>query len=503
MTATHYSADAVRRSVGHFAAGKAVTAVSAIVLLVLLARLLPKDDYAAYVTLQALVLIVGAVTSFGVNQSVLRYLPEMRALGHNRALYALLWRTIGTRVLVIGLGFLACAALLPWLARGFGLEARQPWVQLYFAVGLLRLVGYFISTAMETLLWPRISQYALALSAAFKLLAVAGLAWRGQVDFPALVIVEALSEALTLTLLLGGLWRAQQRDPMRAAGDPGWATTHRARMRTYGRWNYGSTVLTQLATSAPYRMMAAATLAAESTALLGLVFSIGDMLHRFLPARMGLFVLRSVLVARASTGTPTAVVLDHLNLNFRVNAALVTGFAATALAAGSGAMATLTAGRYTDTGPLLAAVGGVLMLNLWRMQFDLLTSVYERVAWSVLSNSGLIIGLPIAWWAAPGSGAWAIVAAWGIGQATAVAVYAAGLWRQGASRVADVRSGMFFAANLLMSLGMHQLWPAAGWPLKLGAACGAFVLLAAIIRPLTIADLHRWRRPPGPERTAP
>lgn len=495
MTVGHYDGDAVRRSVGHFALGKLVTAASAIVLLVLLARVLPKGDYAAYVTLQALVLIIGAVTSFGVNQSVLRYLPEMRALGHNKALYGLLWRTIASRVVVIGLGFLLCGLALPWLAQWFGLDAQKAWVQLYFVVGLMRLVGYFVSTAMETLLWPRISQYALALSAGIKLLVVSVLVWQGQLDFPALVIVEACTEAIALCALLGGLRHAQRRDPLRSAGDPTWAVTNRARMRNFGRWNYLTTVLTQLSTSAPYRMLAAAALTAESTAQLGLVLSLGDMLHRFLPARMGLFVLRSVLVARASTGMPAHGVLEQLNLNFRINAALITLFSTCALAAGSGAIATVTAGHYVNTGPLLAAVGGVLMLNLWRMQFDLLASIYERVAWSVLSNSGLIVGLPLAWMAAPQGAAWAILAAWATGQGVAIGVYAIGLRRQGASRLADWRSALFFASNLALVLMLDAVWPAAPWTFKLVVALMGLVSLAFLLRPVRYDDVRRWRRP--------
>ena len=499
-----FGAEALRRSLGHFALGKVVTGVSAVVLLVVLARVLPKADYALYATLQGLVLVIGAVASFGINQAVLRFLPEMRALGHNRAMYALLWRGIATRCVAIALGFGVCAFALPWIGATLGLQAYQPWVLAYFAVGTVRLVGFFVATAMESLLWPRVSQYALALASLLKLGATLALAVSGSLDFPTLVVVEAVSESLALLGLVTGLRRNQRTDPRRDSGDPDWARRQIGRLRAFGRQNYISNLVSQLSTTAPYRVLAAATLSVENTALMGLVFGLTDLVRRFLPAEMGRFVLRSVLVADASNGTGNEVVTRRLGLNFRANAVLLTLLSSSALAGGSGALATFTAGKYPGVGPLLAAMGVVLLLNLWRMQYDMLASVVERMWWSIRANLGLAVGPAVAWLAAAPAQGWAVVAGAGAGQLAAITIYRAGSKVGGEAQLADMRSLLYFGLNFILAAGTHWALPSASWMARLLVAITGFVFLTAWLKPVRLRELAAFGgrgTASGPDRT--
>lgn len=499
----HYSGDAIRRSLGHFLLGKGITAIGAVVLLLALARQLPKADFAIYATLQAMVLVVGALTSFGLNQSTLRYLPEMRAQGQNRAMYALVWRTAALRLGVTAAAFAACAAALPWLAGPLGMAEQVAWVALYLGIGALRLTAQFLSSAMEALLWPKISQYALAAAALLKLVLVVSLALTGRLDLPAVVVLEGLGDALALALLATGLRRRQRVDPQAEAGAPDWALQHRARMRHFGRWNYLTTLMTQLATSSPYRLLAPVLLGADRTALLGLVYSLADLLQRFLPARMARLLLRSVIVGRQGPTPDPAATRPPLHLSFRLNAVLLAVATACALAAGSGLLAVLTRGTYTGAGPLLAAALLVLLLDVWRMHNDLLAAVHEQVRSALWANAGLATGLLVAVQAAGELGVWALPLGAAIGQLVAIVLYGALLRELGPYRLLSPRALAYFALAGGSGMAMSMLPATVHWGTKLAAVLVACSVLAVLFRPLRWAELRPAQRPLASVQTNP
>lgn len=490
----HYSAPAVRASLGFFALGKVVTAVAAIVLLLVLARELPKADFAIYASLQAMVLVVGAVTSFGLNQSTLRYLPEMRAQGQNAAMYALIWRTAGHRLLFSTAGFALSAGALPWLAAPLGLEGRQAWVLAYFGVGTLRLTSQFFSSAMEALLWPRISQYALAAAALLKLLLLALLLATGWLSFPSVVLLELVGELLAAVLLTLGLRYRQRADRQANNGDRGWAQAHQARLTHYGRWNYATTLVTQLASTSPYRLLAPLLLGPEKAALLGLVYGLSDLLQRFLPARMARLLLRSVIVGRQGEAA-AATLSGPLALSLRLNLSILALALACAVAAGSGVLATLTAGRYTNAGLLLAAVVAVLGLDVCRVHLDLLASVNERVRAAVGANLGLAAGIGTAVVLTTPCGIWALPIGAAVGQCAAIVLYLCTL--------RDLRAYRIYApkalAFVLVAGGAGAAAQAADgwhWSVRLVLAMALLATGAGLLRPLTTSDLRRLRGSP-------
>jgi O-antigen/teichoic acid export membrane protein len=489
----HHGAKQFRRGLGHFVIGKAGTAACSITLLIILARTLPKADYAIYVTLQAIVMTVGYVTSFGINQTVLRYAPELRAAGQHAALYRLVWRSLWTLGLATGAGFALLAMAQSWLTDWFDLRERQGWVILYFGAGLFRLTGYFLSRVMEALLWQKISQYSLAAAALGKLSLVLLLAGNNHLGLPALVSIELAVEAATLLALMLGLRHNIARDPLRDAGHPGWLAQHRSRMQAYGRWTYVAALFSQLGSSSPYRLLAASLLVSDSTALLGFVYSVTDMLYRFMPAILGQVVIRSVLIARLTQGEGPERLVAWLGLSLRVNATLLGLFVLGSAAVGDSAAAALTAGKYRDAGLLLAALGCVLLLDMLRLQLETLAQVTEHARWTLYGNIALATGVVAAGLAVPSLGLWALPLGAGIGQLAAIAVYQAGLARLGTARIADARILLFLAlaglaAAALRLLGEGQPW----WLMGCAALVLSLVLLVAI-RPFGFGEWKALR----------
>lgn len=485
----HYSADAIRRSLGHFVLGKSVTAVSAVVLLLALAHQLPKAEFALYASLQALVLVVGALTSFGLNQSTLRYIPEMRAHGQNAAMYALIWRTARHRLVLCVGAFSLVAITLPWLDERLGPTAHDAWILLYLVVGTVRLTSQFFSSAMESLLWPKISQYALAVAAVIKLMLVLAL-WRASMlSLPAVVLLELAAELLAFVMLTIGLRRRQKTDPQAAMGDPDWAQTRHARLSRYGRWNYATTLATQLATSAPYRLMAPLVLGPERAAVLALVYGLTDLLQRFLPARMARLLLRSLIVGRQAQAQAAAQD-GPLAMSLRLNLGIVALALACALAAGSGALAMLTGGRYTGVGTLLSMVIVVIGLDVCRSHLDLLASVHERVRASVAANLGLGVGVGSAFALAERWGLLAMPLGAAIGQLVAISLYLHLLRDLSGHRMIAARA-LAFVMLAALAGAAAQIPEGWHWAMRLVLAMLLVAGAAAWTKPFTRADLRR------------
>lgn len=433
----HYSLDNLRRSLRHFFIGKAASAITALLLVVLLARWLPKEDYAVYVVLQALLVIVSYVTSFGINQSLLRYIPELRVANNNLPLYKMVVRSLCARFIAIGLGFFVIWTLLPWLGRWFNLTRWQDWVSVYLLVGWLRLFGQFLGRIMETLLWQKQSQYSQAVGSFIRLVAIVLAATYATVDIPTLFVIELASEGLIVMFLAAGYIRQWRADLNRNEGDPDWWHTHRVRSRRYAFWSYLSSLASVFSGSAPYRLVAAKMLLPESVALYGFASGLADMLNRYTPTRLMQGTIRSILVARYADAGNLDDLIVKLNLNLRVNLLMLGICAALALSTARPILDWMTNGKYSHADVLLAALIGVLMLDVLRAQFEMLAEVVERNAWSLAANMTLAFGVLLSYFITQAWGIWGLVLAVALGEAIAVLVFLFGLSAFGALHVVD------------------------------------------------------------------
>src|SRR6185503_3767336 len=106
--AGRYGLPAITQSFLHFLLGKGVSAGAAFIVLIIAIRKLTHAEFAVYTSMNAMVLLIGLVSSFGTNQVMMRFLPELKTRGNIAAMYRLLFRGITVR----GFTFAAVALLL-------------------------------------------------------------------------------------------------------------------------------------------------------------------------------------------------------------------------------------------------------------------------------------------------------------------------------------------------------------------------------------------------------
>lgn len=389
MKKQHYNLANVRASLTHFLIGKSLTAVSSITALLLVARALPVPQFAAYAVFQAVVNLIGLLTTFGVGQTVVRYVPELRAANNNLPMYRLISRGIVTRGAAIGIALALAWLSMTWWAPLVNLEDWLPWLAGYLLVGWFRLMNMFVSRALESLLWQKLTQYSLASGSMLRLMSVSWLAWNHLLTLENVILMELASEGLSFSLMLIGYLKRWRADPHRGVGDVDWATHNRSRLRRFGLWGYLQSLATLLYGGAPNRVTASALLGAADVGLFAFVDNLGDYGQKFLPTRMLHGIIRPVFFARYSQTGDFGELGSFANLTFRISLLALGLPAVVLIAVGYPLLDWLTAGKYGEAAYLVSGFMLVLAVESLRSQLELLTQAIERNEIFLFSNLAL------------------------------------------------------------------------------------------------------------------
>ncbi len=452
----HYGWTAIRGSLAHFLLGKTFRMVWSLLIFLMLVRLLPLEEYAAYISFNAVIIAVGVITSIGVQKVLFRYLPELRATGNNIAAYRLLLGGMLLRMVVVSALFLAILPFVPEIARLFKFTDWAwlfPW---YLLMGYLRLTALWLSQCLESFLWQRESQYSLAAGSAVTALSIVALVLTGNLRLELVVIAEMAGEATSLSLLILGWLRRWRTDTQRGAGDPGWWRSNRSRVLRYGGWSYLLSQSALLYGSAPNRLVAAHFLPAADVAVLGAADSILNMLRKTLPTRMFMSMLRPLAMARFSATGDFRSVAALSEFAFRLNLMLLTLPVVVLAVVGPELMDWVTKGKYGSAGYLLMGFLFVLIAEASRTLVELMVQALEKnpiFFWtSLIQSASILIAIPLL----PVLGLWALVVANLSGTVLANTIVIVRLRRQGYAYAVNRRLVIWMISHAVFA-------GAAGW----------------------------------------
>lgn len=427
----HYGWDAVARSLTHFLLGKSFRMISALTMLLVLVRVLPVDQYAVYVSFQALIAIVDVLTSIGVKKVLFRFLPELRATGNNRAAYRLLLYGMLFRLFVVSMLFLAMLPFLPFIADVFNIGHWAWLLPWYLLLGFVRLTAHWLSECLESFLWQRESQYSMALGSAIAAGGVLVLALGGNLSLDQVVMVAFLGDTAALVMLLSSWLRKWKTDPQRNLGDSNWWGNNRGRAIRYGAWSYALSQSSLLYGSAPNRLVAASALPAAELALLGVADSMMAMARKWVPIRLLMSMVRPLIMARFATTGDFGTATRTADFVFRFNLMLLTLPVVILAVVGTPLLDWITAGKYPAAGYLLMGFLIVLVTQGVRDLLELMVQAIEKPSilfWTnLIQSASLFVALPLL----PLIGVWGLVVANLTGMVVANAIVIFRLARQG------------------------------------------------------------------------
>lgn len=493
----HYGRGAILRSLGHFLIGRAGAGAATLAVLLLSIRYLTTPEFAAYASLHALVLVLGLVTSLGINPLLLRMLPELRTANNNRAVYRLL--TVGTlaRVLCYGVGAAICLAVLPAIASWLKLTHFEPLLALYLLVGLLRVNGTFLANALESLLWQKQAQYSLALGALLKLALVAYSIWQQEFDLTRFVYIELCADGAMVLLLLVSGWRRWQQDTERHLGDASVLTKQLGRYGQFSVWAYAQNLTSVMAGSAPNRLFVATFFASEATALYGVLDRLTDYVRRYEPTRLLLGIIRPAFNARYREDTQFDGLAKQASMLIRLNLTLLGLPLAMLVYWSQPLLAILDNPSYSHATWLLVGMYALVIIGSLNTLIDVLVKLVERAAIYTISNlllsASLLLAIPLI----EHLGLWSIVLANAVGLTLAMVVIL-GYMRSAAYSI-NLRPRLLakLVLVIILAIGAGQLaWLALGSAWAAGAVTGiTYLALLLVFAPICNeerSDIQGW-----------
>lgn len=419
----YYGIAKIRDSLFHFVFGKAFSAIASLVIVVTIIRELEVVEYAAYATLHALIMFLRLLTSLGANSALLRFLPDLRVIGNNRSAYAFLMAGIllraGLYVAPVGLLFLIAN---DELTRVLNLDQWDSILAWYLLVGFFRVTATFTVGALESLLWQKQAQYSVAVSTLLRLAGVTYLVSVGQLNLWNVVLLELITEALSLLLLAISGFSKWRSDPARLDGSLNQLRTDAGRYGRFAFWAYLFNLTTVLHGSAPNRLIVSAFLGTASTALFGVIDRLLQFVRQYEPVKLLLGLIRPVFNANYRSRDDYPAIMSMADGLFRLNLVVLVLPLVPVAVAGEYVFDLLSNGKYADASGLFLGFYVVLMLGSCMLILELLVKALELTKIFVVSNLALSISTVTALPLLPSIGLWALVCANAVGYLVAIGI---------------------------------------------------------------------------------
>ena len=419
----HFGLNSIRQSLKYFLFGKASNAILSTTILFSLAALMEQTEYAAFVSWQALIMLIGMISTLGIQAVMHRFLPELRTEG-NPLVYKLLTSGVSLRFLLAILIMVILIFNLPYLVSLLNIPNEDELLAIFLLIGALRLTGLSLSQACDALLWQRLTQSGLVATNVFRVAAIFIVHYTVGITLTNIVLIEFCAEALLLCALIYGARKKwifdSAQEPQTTietataessvAQAPGWPQ-NRKRVVRYGATKYLVSLSRVLCGSAPNRLLAAQFSSNREIAIFGFADSIMRLGMRFMPAILMIGFIRPVFISRFTTGSGFSSLVKMSNLIFRINLALLVILMVGVLVLGEPVFNLLTNDKYGHAYLLVCGFLLVLVFEGLRQILELLIEVTELNKISIYSNlvqsASLVIAVPLFYFI----GLWSIVVA--------------------------------------------------------------------------------------------
>lgn len=473
----HYSGRRFRDGLAAFFAGRAVAALSTLLLLLAVVRWLDPGEYGAYMVVWGLCELAVPLTSLGVLPAVQQFLPRLVTRTDARTV----------RRFVVTMELARLGLILFWaavIALGWGRVASWLGIPEAASSGLavaslmVAVLGArFAAELLESLLEQRDAQAVRALQPIGRLLGLAVLWGLDQTGLAALLWMEVAVCALTLVVGQALLMRRLRSITTQGSEPLDWRE-----VRQFIAHLSAAQLLTATGDAGAARVVVAKLLGPEAVGVFGFLQQLLMTANRYLPSLLLANVVRPMLVSREAEGNIAVVGVGVATLvKLNVVAALLV---LSGVLAGGNDLLSFAMGRDVDNagtmlallllGLLAQAVSQVIMLAL---QVYRLPSVVSRA--SMVSPATTLL-------CAVGAGAGGLTGA--------AAGMAAGMWMRGLVWLHAMRKAPATPID----------WAGLSKCLAVSAAMGlAFAaarpwiggLVAAIMCTFGLLGLVRWQLP--------
>ncbi len=492
MSDSPYSGSAVKRSTAHFLAGKIVSALLTLSILLWLVRLLSVPEYATYITLVASLEIAFCAAGLGIPWMEGRYFPEYRLHASKVKIIRFAVQLILCQVGVLLIVALAAWLCLDWLLIKMEMTDYLEAAQLYLLMLVVDGSGRRLRDGMlSALLLQKLSQISLVTRNFLFVSSLGVLAYIEEISLVHVIEAELFASTISVLISLLGLWYHLSQIEVRE--DPEWIAPKWSQMWAVARNMYFSTQITQVYSAPVFILIIRYSFgaeAAEATAIFGFLCNLYVQVGNYLPAVLLFGLIRPKLVASYVGNGGIAELTRNANIVGKFSLFVLMPLLVFSCLAGEVLVAQLSGGKFLHTGYYLA---GLMCALIPLSQRQILETVAVVTGNSHLCNYAATLGvftLPIAFGLITcGFGLWAPIIAFTLGNLIFCSTIVRGVAKKtfyhadfaGFCRMLLSAAFAYLGAMLLVDPGQSWIWVVVAATL----ACSTFLLAAGIIKPFS------------------
>ncbi|MEX0707127.1 MAG: hypothetical protein WD078_04135 [Woeseia sp.] len=347
-----YGLGRFRRALGHFIGGRAVQALARAALVLLLVRILPVEDYGAYMLVVGLSEAALQLFSFGIVPVGYRFLPELVTSGDRSAQRRFIAVIAGIQLCVLSVAVFVLHANWENLVTHLGIGPEQAAATVAGVLLFLLVPAFRLGVdLLDALLEQGRAQTARAIMPGGRVAVLASfMLLQGEIlTLGEVILVDVGVTAFCLVLTWFFLFRS-------IVSRPGTRAETRLPVRAMLRFAWHMAAVDLLAaTASPGAIRAAvgASLGVAGAALFAFLQSLQRLAGRYLPGVLLRGLVRPVLFARSLRPQGMQTVQSGSALLLKLNLAVAMAGCVLIAAGGDGLVAVLSGGKFTEAGDTL------------------------------------------------------------------------------------------------------------------------------------------------------
>ncbi|MCG8040850.1 MAG: oligosaccharide flippase family protein [Candidatus Thiodiazotropha endolucinida] len=395
VTDSVYSGERVRKSLIQFLLGRTFSAVVGFGLLLLLVRSLDVIEYGFYIASQAILEIIGTMSSLGLIVAAQRYLPELHNKNDGVALYRLTIKLLVGRFVTLILASLILFVLAEWILGLLKLEHLLLIFQVFLLVIIIENIARYIDIIFDSLLLQGLTQISIIIRVGLRFLPLVILVLWNEIELTLLhwILIEIFASTIAVIWSCYKLYYYLIYFSKRYSKKQ--IELNIKRYLKYSLPAFIAAVLYMLSSTNSVKLIAANLLSAYSFATFGFAIAVALMLQRYMPIFLLIGMIRPLFVV-AKNHVDYRIKLPKIaELVFKLNAFALLPIISIFWIFEDSIAVLLSGGRYPEAGGFLIIFMLLLVMQAFRAILSMTAQAMENAKAALVGTLLGIIGLSI------------------------------------------------------------------------------------------------------------
>ncbi|MCG8035542.1 MAG: oligosaccharide flippase family protein [Candidatus Thiodiazotropha taylori] len=395
VTDSVYSRERVRKSLTHFLLGRTFSAFVGFGLLLLLVRSLDIVEYGFYIASQAILEIVGTMSSLGLAVAAQRYLPELHNKSEGVSLYRLTIKLLFGRFVTLILASLILFSLAEWILALLKLEHLLLIFKVFLLVLIIENIARYIDIIFDSLLLQGLTQISMIIRVGLRFFPLVILVLWYEIELTLLhwIIIEFFASTVAVAWSCYKLYNFLNSFSKRYSKEK--IDLNIKRYLKYSLPAFIAAVLYMLSSANSVKLFAANLLSAYSFATFGFAISVALMLQRYMPIFLLIGMIRPLFVVAKNHVNYQIKLPKIAELVFKLNAFALLPIISIFWIFEDSIAVLLSGGRYPEAGGFLIVFMLLLVMQAFRAIISMTAQAMEDAKAALIGTLLGIIGLSI------------------------------------------------------------------------------------------------------------